>query len=166
MFDIAFSELVVIGLVALVILGPKRLPEMARAAGRWTARIRRFVDDVKRDMNSELHREELAELRQVQQQITETKQIFETAAGGAFTGIAGIAPSDPAPDYLVKALPGAPLPDAQAPRQAGMSRAAAVTAPAPRKRAPKSGRNQPARPKTKKTPVRQSHVRAGRKTKS
>jgi len=61
-FDIAFSELVVIGLIALVILGPKRLPEMARAAGRWTARIRRFIEDVKRDMGSELRREELAEL--------------------------------------------------------------------------------------------------------
>ena len=149
MFDIAFSELVVIGLIALIILGPKRLPEMARAAGRWTARIRRFVDDVKRDMNSELHREELAELRQVQQQITETKQIFETAAGDVHAGIAEMAPSAPAPDYPVKALPEAALPAA-----------------APKKRAPQSGRKQPARPKNIKTPARKTHVRAGRKSRS
>jgi sec-independent protein translocase protein TatB len=148
-FDIAFSELVVIGLVALVVLGPKRLPEMARAAGRWTARIRRFVEDVKRDMSSELRREELAELRQVQQQISETKQLFEHTAGSAFAGIAEIRPPESAPDYLVKALPDA-----------------AASPPAPKKRAPKSVRKQPARPKTKKTPVRQSHVRAGRKSKS
>ena len=149
MFDIAFSELVVIGLIALVVLGPKRLPEMARAAGRWTARIRRFVDDVKRDMGSELRREELAELRQVHQQITETKQIFENTASSAFAGIAEIRPPDTAPDYLVKALP-----------------QAAVSAPASKKRALKSGRNKPARPKTKKTPARKSHVRTGRKSKS
>ena len=149
MFDIAFSELVVIGLIALVVLGPKRLPEMARAAGRWTARIRRFIEDVKRDMGSELRREELAELRQVHQQITETKQLFENTAGSAFSSIAEIRPPETAPDYQVKALPDA-----------------AVSAPAPKKRAPKPGRNKPAKPKTKKTPARQSHVRTGRKSKS
>jgi len=148
-FDIAFSELIVIGLIALVVLGPKRLPEMARAAGRWTARIRRFVDDVKRDMNSELHREELAELRQVQQQISETKQIFESTASSAFAGLAEIQPPGSAPDYLVKAQP----------------EAATLLAPVPKKRAPTSARKQPARTKTKKTPARQSHVRAGRKSK-
>jgi len=148
-FDIAFSELVVIGLIALVILGPKRLPEMARAAGRWAARIRRFVENVKRDMGSELHREELAELRQVHQQITETKQLFEHTAGSAFSSIAEIRPPDSAPDYLVKALPDA-----------------AVSAPASKKRALKSARDKPARPKTTKTPARKTHVRTGRKSKS
>jgi sec-independent protein translocase protein TatB len=148
-FDIAFSELVVIGLIALVVLGPKRLPEMARAAGRWTARIRRFVEDVKRDMGSELRREELAELRQVHQQITETKQIIENSAGSVLSGSAEIRPPESAPDYLVKALPDA-----------------AASAPASKKRAPKSGRKMPARLKTKKAPARQSHVRAGRKSKS
>ena len=161
MFDIAFSELVVIGLIALVILGPKRLPEMARAAGRWTARIRRFIEDVKRDMGSELRREELAELRQVHQQITETKQLFEHTAGSAFSSIAEIRPPESAPDYLVKALPDNAVQDAQA-----MPGTAAASAPASKKRALKSGRAKPARPKTKKTPARQSHVRTGRKSKS
>jgi len=160
-FDIAFSELVVIGLIALVILGPKRLPEMARAAGRWTARIRRFIEDVKRDMGSELRREELAELRQVHQQITETKQLFEHTAGSAFSSIAEIRPPESAPDYLAKALPDSAAQDAQ-----GMPTAAAASAPASKKRALKSGRTKPARPKTKKTPARQSHVRTGRKSKS
>jgi sec-independent protein translocase protein TatB len=148
-FDIAFSELVVIGLIALVVLGPKRLPEMARAAGRWTARIRRFVEDVKRDMGSELRREELAELRQVHQQLTETKQILENTASGAFSGVAGIRPAEMAPDYLVKALP-----------------EPTVSAAVPKKRAPKSGRKKPARPKTKKIPARNTNVRARRNSKS
>lgn len=149
MFDIAFSELVVIGLIALVVLGPKRLPEMARAAGRWTARIRRFVEDVKRDMGSELRRDELAELRQVHQQITETKQIFETTANSMVAGIADIRPPEAAPDYLVKALPDN-----------------SASATKPKKRAAKSGHKRVARPKTKKTPARLSYVRASRKSKS
>ena len=149
MFDIAFSELVVIGLIALVVLGPKRLPEMARAAGRWTARIRRFIDDVKRDMGTELRREELAELRQVHQQITETKQIFENTASSAFAGIADIRPPESAPDYLVKALPDT-----------------AASPPVPRKRAPESGRKKPARSKTNKASARQNHFRTDRKSRS
>lgn len=149
MFDIAFSELVVIGLIALVVLGPKRLPEMARAAGRWTARIRRFVEDVKRDMGSELRREELAELRQVHQQLTETRQIFENTAGSAISGITDSRPTETAPGYLVKALP---EPE--------------VSTPAPKRRTPKSAHKKPARLKTKKKPARHSHVRASRNSKS
>jgi hypothetical protein len=122
---------------------------MARAAGRWTARLRRFVDDVKRDMGSELRREELAELHQIHQQITETKQIIENTAGSAFAGIAEIRPTETTPDYLVKALP-----------------EVTASAPAPKKSVRKSRRNKPARPKTIKTPARKSHVRAGRKSKS
>lgn len=143
MFDIAFSELVVIALIALVVLGPKRLPEMARAAGRWTARLRRFVEDVKRDMGSELRREELAELRSVHQQLTETKQLFETTASSMVTGIGEIRPPESAPDYLVKAAPPLSLPVLE-----------------------KSARKRPARPKAKKIPARKPHVRAGRKSKS
>lgn len=149
MFDIAFSELVVISLIALVVLGPKRLPEMARAAGRWTARIRRFVEDVKRDMGSELRREELAELRQVHQQLTETKQILENTASDAFSGIAGSHPTEMAPDYLVKALP-----------------ETTVSTTAPKKRTSKSRRTKPAKHKTKKIPARKTHVRARRNSKS
>jgi len=148
-FDIAFSELFVIGLIALIVLGPKRLPEMARAAGRWTARIRRFVEDVKRDMGSELRREELAELRQVHQQLTETKQIIENTASSAFSGIAGSRPTETAPGYLVKALP-----------------VPADSVPASKKRTPKSGRKKPARLKSKKIPARNTHVRASRNSKS
>jgi sec-independent protein translocase protein TatB len=97
-FDIAFSELVVIGIVMLVVIGPKRLPEVARAAGRWAGRIRRFVEDVKRDMDVELRRDELAELRKVKDQLSETKQLFEQTAAGTFASLASIqSPETPAP---------------------------------------------------------------------
>ena len=146
MFDIAFSELIVVALIALVILGPKRLPEMARAAGRWTARIRRFIDDAKRDVHNELRREELAELRQVHQQLTDTKQLFENTAHNAFAGITDNPVSETLPDYQVKALP-----DAATPRT-------------PKKRATKARPAAAARPKTRKTA--RSHVRTSRKPKS
>lgn len=53
MFDVGFSELVVCFLVALVVLGPQRLPEVARTLGRWTGRARSYV----RTLTAELERE-------------------------------------------------------------------------------------------------------------
>jgi len=93
-FDIAFSELVLIGIVALVVLGPKRLPEVARAAGRWVARARHFVETVKRDMDLELRKDELAELRQVKEQLTETRQLFEQTATSTLAALPGMSPTD------------------------------------------------------------------------
>jgi sec-independent protein translocase protein TatB len=95
-FDIAFSELVVIGIVLLVVIGPKRLPEVARSAGRWVGRMRRFVEDLKRDMDVELRKDELAELRKVKEQLYETKQIFEQSAGSTLAALSAI-PEEPSP---------------------------------------------------------------------
>lgn len=81
MFDIGLSELLVIGLVALIVIGPKRLPEVARAAGRWAARLRRFVSEVKSDFDRELHNAELTELRQLKQDLDETRHVMEDASG-------------------------------------------------------------------------------------
>ena len=142
MFDIAFSELIVVGLIALVVLGPKRLPELARTAGRWTARMRRFVEDVKRDVNLEMHKDELAELRQVRDQITETKQLFEHSASSTFAAIGEIRPPETAPEYQMKALP------------------ESVPKTSPKNRPATRPRNN----KSKKTATR--HVRTSRKPKS
>lgn len=153
MFDVGFSELVVIGIVALIVLGPKRLPEVARAAGRWAGRLRRFVEDVKRDMSSELHGNELAELRKVQQEITETRQALEQSAGAALASIPAITSPEQAHEYLVKSAPEAP----ETPQVA-----AAAT---PRKKAARvKPSGSAARPK-KKTPTtsRPKHGRATRK---
>lgn len=59
MFDIGFWELTVIGVVALLVIGPERLPRVARTAGLWMGRARRFVSSVKADIDRELAAEEL-----------------------------------------------------------------------------------------------------------
>lgn len=100
MFDVGFSELLLIGLVALIVLGPKRLPEAARAAGQWAARIRRFIADVKQDLDREMHQAELNELRQLKHELDETRRVMQDTSGkllGEFTGTSPTIHSDPAP---------------------------------------------------------------------
>ena len=63
MFDFAFSELVVIMLVALVVIGPERLPKVARTAGNLWGRMQRYVHSVKSDIASDLAIEEAKQLR-------------------------------------------------------------------------------------------------------
>lgn len=87
MFDIGFSELILIGLLALIVLGPKRLPEAARAAGRWMARLRRFIADVKRDFDRELHGEELAELRRLKEELDETRRLIGESSSEILRGL-------------------------------------------------------------------------------
>jgi sec-independent protein translocase protein TatB len=86
MFDIGFSELVVIGLIALIVLGPKRLPEVARTAGRWLGKLRRFVSEVKQDLDREIHHEELAELRKLKQELDATRSLMQDTSGELVKG--------------------------------------------------------------------------------
>jgi len=59
MFDIGFWELAVIGVVALLVVGPERLPGLARTTGHWVGRARRFVSGVKADIDREIAADEL-----------------------------------------------------------------------------------------------------------
>ena len=68
MFDIGFSELMVIAVVALIVIGPERLPRVARTAGILLGRLRRYAADVKADISREM---QLDELRKMQQEVTE-----------------------------------------------------------------------------------------------
>jgi sec-independent protein translocase protein TatB len=63
MFDIAFSELVVIGVVALVVIGPERLPKVARTMGHIFGRLQRYVAQVKSDINREIELSELSKVK-------------------------------------------------------------------------------------------------------
>ena len=63
MFDIGFSELLVIGLVALIVIGPEKLPRMARTVGHLAGRLQRYVSDVKADINREIELDELRKMR-------------------------------------------------------------------------------------------------------
>lgn len=62
MFDIGFWEVAVIGVIALLVVGPERLPALARTVGLWVGRIRRYVSHVKQDIEREIHAEEMREL--------------------------------------------------------------------------------------------------------
>ncbi len=66
MFDFGFSELVLIGIVALVVIGPERLPKVARTAGHLFGRMQRYVSDVKADINREM---QLSELKKMQEEM-------------------------------------------------------------------------------------------------
>ena len=74
MFDIAFSELLVIAVVALLVIGPEKLPKVARTVGAFTGRLQRYVAQVKDEINRETRFEELQKLQQ------EIKQSVENIA--------------------------------------------------------------------------------------
>ena len=76
MFDIGFSELVVIGVVALIVIGPERLPKVARTAGLLYGRLQRYVSTVKSDISREI---QLDEIRRAGQGF---KESVESAASG------------------------------------------------------------------------------------
>ncbi|HET9651131.1 MAG TPA: Sec-independent protein translocase protein TatB [Usitatibacter sp.] len=75
MFDIGFSELIVIGVVALVVIGPERLPKVARTVGVLVGRLQRYVAQVKADINREM---EAAELGKVKQEFESAARSFQT----------------------------------------------------------------------------------------
>jgi sec-independent protein translocase protein TatB len=68
MFDIGFSELLVIGVVALIVIGPEKLPRVARTVGHLAGRLQRYVSDVKADINREIELDELRKMRDSMQQ--------------------------------------------------------------------------------------------------
>lgn len=64
MFDVAFSELIVIAIIALVIIGPEKLPRVARTMGAITGRLQRYMSTVKADIEREMQMEDLHKLEQ------------------------------------------------------------------------------------------------------
>ncbi len=71
MFEIGFSELVMIGLVSLIVIGPERLPKVARMVGFWIGKSRAMMANVKAEIQYELHEEELRQLLNEQVNLTE-----------------------------------------------------------------------------------------------
>ena len=62
MFEVGFSELVMVGLVSLLVIGPERLPKVARLAGFWIGKMQQMVTSVKLEISQELHAEEIRQL--------------------------------------------------------------------------------------------------------
>ena len=75
MFDIGFTELMVIAVVGLIVIGPERLPRVARTVGHLLGRLQRYVGDVKSDIQREMHVEDLKKL---QKEMTDSARDLES----------------------------------------------------------------------------------------
>lgn len=96
MFDISFSELLVIALVALVVIGPEKLPKVARTAGAFFGRMQRFVTQVKDEVNREAR---FADLQQLQDEVKSGLQsVYDETANAILPPHArrGVRGGDPA----------------------------------------------------------------------
>ena len=91
MFDIGFSEIVVIAVVALVVIGPERLPKTARTLGHLFGRLQRYVSDVKADISREIELDELRKLqRDMQGAARDFEQTVKTAASDVRAGVQNV----------------------------------------------------------------------------
>ncbi len=102
MFDIGFWELGIIAVVALLVIGPERLPGVARSAGKWIGAAKRFVGTVQNDINAEVGKaDELKRLLEEQTNLQSVHEILETTVSDEDS-------RKPVPraksDYLVKSM--------------------------------------------------------------
>jgi sec-independent protein translocase protein TatB len=80
MFDVSFSELMLIGVIALIVIGPERLPKVARTIGHLVGRAQRYVSDVKTDIQREMDLDELNNLKgQMQEAAQSVKSSMQDA---------------------------------------------------------------------------------------
>lgn len=83
MFDIGFMEMMLIGVVILVVVGPERLPKVARTVGLWLGKTRSFLSSVKADIDSELKAEELKRILAEQAKSSGLHEIIEESQSAA-----------------------------------------------------------------------------------
>jgi len=133
MFDIGFSELLVIAVVALIVIGPERLPKVARTLGHLFGRMQRYVNDVKADISREM---ELDELRKVQSSMEDAARSFQSSVtkeiGETESELNKLAQAaQPAPDSHPDEAPAVPEPSSQpTPQQRELALDASQQAPA------------------------------------
>lgn len=104
MFDVGFSEIVVIAIVALIVIGPERLPKVARTLGHLFGRMQRYVNDVKADISREMELEELRKLqtsvqdaaRSIEQSVTKEISTTESELNSITASVTDVAPAPPA----------------------------------------------------------------------
>jgi sec-independent protein translocase protein TatB len=116
MFDVGFSEIIVIAVVALIVIGPERLPKVARTLGHLFGRMQRYVNDVKADITREM---ELDELRKLQASVQDAAHAIEqsvnkeiTATESQLNSIATSAQEAVQPPAVAETAPPVPGPDA------------------------------------------------------
>ena len=113
MFDVGFSEMVVVAVVALVVIGPERLPKVARTLGHLVGRMQRYVNDVKADINREM---ELEELRKLKDEFQRSAQAVEQSIHG------GIAQAEAEVAAMAEDVAGQPKDKAASPPVTDQSR--------------------------------------------
>ena len=99
MFDVGFSELIVIALVALIVIGPERLPRVARTLGALLGRAQRYVNDVKADIQREVDLDELKSIqstfqdaaKSVEQSVSQVGEELQSAGESLNQSISGAA---------------------------------------------------------------------------
>lgn len=84
MFDIGFSQMMLIAIVALIVLGPQRLPKVARTVGHLLGRLQRYVADVKADVSREM---QLEDLKKLQQQVQDQAREIESSLKKQVEGV-------------------------------------------------------------------------------
>ena len=116
MFDIGFSELVVIGVVALIVIGPERLPKVARTAGHLYGRLQRYVSAVKSDISREIQLDEIrragesfkesveSAAKGVEQQATVVDDYLRNEASNITQAVTASAAEHPAAEFAVKQI--------------------------------------------------------------
>src|SRR5256885_11766429 len=91
MFDVGFSEIVVIAVVALIVIGPERLPRTARMLGHLFGRLQRYVNEVKADINREMELDEFRRLqREVKSAASEIEQSMSAVASEGQIGVRSV----------------------------------------------------------------------------
>ncbi|WPN98703.1 Sec-independent protein translocase protein TatB [Pseudomonas sp. MUP55] len=132
MFGISFSELLLVGLVALLVLGPERLPGAARTAGLWIGRLKRSFNAIKQEVEREigadeirrqLHNEHILSLEQearkilspVQEPAKPAEPVVENSIAPAAVAPAAPTPTEPAPTPAASPAPHDPTLPPRAP---------------------------------------------------
>lgn len=120
MFDIGFSELCLVALIALLVVGPKRLPETVRAWGRWTARARQAIQTLQHEVEQEL---DLEEVRRIGREYHHDRPGSDKAhsrpsvsdrasrpsgSGSSHSGTIGVPDAPPADDPSIRNVQGTP----------------------------------------------------------
>ena len=121
MFEIGFWEMVLVGVVAMIVVGPERLPGLAHTAGLWLGRARRMIAEVKAEVDRELHLEEikqslrqsgdLAELNALKQDLAERAKAIEHDLQAEFDD------PGPPPGWRPGAISAPPPPDWKPPAE-------------------------------------------------
>ncbi len=109
MFDMGFLELMLIGVVGLLVLGPERLPKAARTLGLWIGKIKRTVSGMQREISAQLEAEELRQkLNEQQKKLDEGVQQVKRGVESIAEDDSGKRPSTSAGDEAGEAPPAAP----------------------------------------------------------